>query len=197
MVHPKQFLVTAPAIAGLVCLLMLAACSGGGKESGAPSEAAGPEENVGDRGRSTVAENPPGWKQVAYDDFLFSVPADWKEERGTGVWFPGTESFAMGMPDISLQCGAMPIMPGQTVDGQIKALLHGGDPTSKKAVTRRGMNGHVREAQDDFGLRHIALTLEEKAGGGMTVVNFFNCRVPAAQYDKYEEVFRRILDSVR
>ena len=196
MNHDRELRGMGAIIVGLVCLLLLAACSGGGKESGAPSEA-GPEEKAGDRSRSTLAESPSGWKQVAYDDFVFSVPEDWKEERNTGVWFPGTKNFALGMPDISLQCGAMPIMPGQTVDGQIKELLHGGDPTSKKAVTRRGMAGHVREAQDDFGLRHIALTLEEKTGGGMTLVHFFNCRVPAEQYNQYEEVFRRILDSVR
>jgi len=183
-------------VAGLVCLLLLAGCGGGKEGSGAVS-AAGPEEETGDRSGSPRAESPPGWKQVAYDGFVFSVPDDWREERGTGVWFPGTESFALGIPDISLQCGAMPIMPGQTVAGQIRGLLHGGDPTRTRAVTRRGMAGHVREARDDFGLRHIALTLEENAGGGMTMVHFFNCRAPDAQYDRYQEIFRRILDSVR
>jgi hypothetical protein len=56
-------------IAGLVCLLLLAARGSGKKESGAPS-AAGTEEKAGERSRSTSAESPPGWKQVAYASFF-------------------------------------------------------------------------------------------------------------------------------
>lgn len=135
---------------------------------------------------------PDGWKQASWDKFNFWIPADWKRESGTDVWFPPTESFATGLPEISLHCGAMPIM-GQSVDEQVRQMLHG-SPISQTPVKKCGMPGHIREARDDYGLRHLTLTLEES--GVMTMVNFFNCRVPDNQYDKHEKVFQTILDSV-
>jgi len=140
-------------------------------------------------GKKTIPED---WKQASWDKFKFWIPADWKRESGTDVWFPPTESFAMGLPNTSLHCGAMPIM-GDSVDEQVKQMLHG-SALSKTPVDKCNLKGHIREARDDYGLRHLTLTLEE--GGVMTVVNFFNCRAPAGQYDEYEEIFRKILDSV-
>jgi len=159
---------------------------------------AGEQDALSDTGQAPVSGTsiPSGWKKVSYDEFSFSVPTDWKEEKNTGVWFPGTESFDMGLPKISLQCGGMPVMPGQTVDGQLKEMLHGSEPLSKTPVKKCNIPGHIRKAKDEWGLQHLALTLEEPSGAGMVMVHFFNCRAPAGQFSKYSEIFRKILDSV-
>ncbi|HDP94513.1 MAG TPA: hypothetical protein ENN40_04025 [Candidatus Aminicenantes bacterium] len=135
-----------------------------------------------------------GWKQVNYEDFTFMIPADWKRESNTDIWFPKTESFDMGLPLISLQCGLMPIMAGQTVDEQIKEMIHGSAPKSKTAVDKCNMSGHTWEAHDD--LSHMTLTLEDPRGE-MIAVYFFNCRVPRNQFTNYKEIYRKILDSVQ
>lgn len=205
MIYSRNRLLISISVCAVAFMVIFSACSDNSRDSGGVPKAGEngpPAVDQGVESSHVPAPAPSGkvpadWKEASYDEFRFSIPSDWQEESGTGVWFPGTESFAMGMPDISLQCGSMPIMPGQTVDGQIRELLHGSDPASKEPVEKCGMEGHNREALDEFGLRHIALTLEEQAGGGMIMVHFFNCRVPAAEYSEYAEVFKKILESVR
>lgn len=189
----------------LICIVFVFACGGNSASNEkAPelekTEAGKAADSSRDSG-TMAAEDPKAvlgdWKEAYYEEFIFMIPQDWKEDSDAGVWFPPSENFDMGLPDISLQCGDMPVMPGQSVDVQIKELLLGSDPTVKTPVNKCDIPGHIREAQDEFGLRHIALTLEEMAGGDMIMVHFFNCRVPAARYDQYAEIFRKILDSVR
>ncbi len=161
-----------------------------------PTQAAASTEA---RGTDPAAKNktakPAGnWKDANWEDFRFSIPSNWKREAGMDIWYPDSERFDMGLPLTSLQCGVMPIMTGQTVEEQIKLLLHGTDPKQKKPVQKCGMNGFIMEAEQD--LAHMTLTLEEQLGGGMVAVHFFNCRVPKAQYTQYETIFRAIFDSV-
>jgi len=144
---------------------------------------------------ATAGKAVTGWKQANYEDFSFMIPADWKRESDTDIWFPETESFDMGLPMISLQCGLMPIMAGQNVDEQIREMIHGSTPKSKTPVEKCNMSGHIWEAHDD--LSHMTLTLEDPRGADMTAVYFFNCRVPVNQFSKYQEIYRKILDSVR
>ena len=192
----------APVFVGLLLgAAFFIACGGGSGTGDQPAKTetpagdpvAAPAPAAGKTAPPSAAKAPAGWKQAAWEQFKFSIPPDWKKESGIDVWFPETESFATGLPNISLHCGSIPIMDGETVDERIKQLLHG-SPKSQTPVKTCNMTGHIREAQDDYGLRHLTLTLEE--GGFMTIVHFFNCRAPADQFDKYEETFRKILDSV-
>jgi len=204
MFHINKTFVTSASLCFFVCVLLIFACGGDAgitdKASGLEKADTGTATDSSRASGTTTAEAPGevpgGWKEASYEEFLFLIPRDWKEESDAGVWFPASENFDMGLPEISLQCGDMPVMPGQTVDGQIKEMLHGSDPTVKTPVNKCDIPGHIREAEDEFGLRHIALTLEEKVGGDMIMVHFFNCRVPAASYDQYVGIFRKILDSV-
>ncbi len=194
MFHFREGLAASTFLCFFICSLFVFACGG---DSGNPDKTAASSQASGTTAAEDPGAVPKGWKEASYEEFIFLIPQDWKEESDVGVWFPSSENFDMGLPNISLQCGDMPVMPGQSVDGQLKELLHGSDPTLKTPVNKCDIPGHIREAQDDFGLKHVALTLEEQAGGDMIMVHFFNCRVPAAQYDEYAEIFRKILDSVR
>lgn len=158
-----------PVFVGLLLGAAFFIAFGGG--SGTGDQSAKPETPAGD----PVAAPAPAAGKAAPTSAA-KAPAGWKKESGIDVWFPETESFAAGLPDISLHCGSIPIMDGETVDERIKQLLHG-SPINQTPVKKCNMTGHIREAQDDYGHRHLTLTLEE--AGFMTIVHFFNCRAPA------------------
>jgi hypothetical protein len=191
MSYLKKTLLTS-SIIGFAGIILIAVCTGYADDSDIPVV----KDHSESAAEPVTERKLEGWKEARYEKFRFMIPADWKEEPGMDIWYPPSESFETGLPEISLQCGAMPVMSGQTPDEQLKELMHGNDPISKTPVNTCGMKGHIREVQGSWGVKHLALTLEENVAGGMVMVTFFNCRAPDATYNKYEDIFRKILDSV-
>lgn len=132
---------------------------------------------------------------ISLEQFIFTIPKDWKGDENTQVWCPATENLDIPLPPVSLHCGGIPMMPGNTIDNLIKTHI-GTEPLQKKHVAVCGYKGFVCQ-WESYKYKHIGLFLEEKAGGGMSVINFFKCQAPTTSFDTHAKTFKRIIDSVK
>jgi len=189
----KQHFLSVPFMLIICCAVILWAC-GGDKDSTAKDDAETAAEHEDAAAQVSI---PDGWTMAQYDEFSFAVPADWEGEAASGLWYPPSESRTrMTMPDIYLHCGGLPVMEGESVDERLKSMFFGVAPVSKTPVTRCNRSGYLQEVIDERGTFHIALTLVEDVGMGMSVINFFVCSMPESASDTYSDVFRKILETV-
>jgi hypothetical protein len=193
MSRMKQHFLSISFMLGISCAVFLWAC-GGDKESTTNDEAESEAEHSDAAAQVSI---PDGWTLAHYDAYSFAVPADWKGEPVSGLWYPAGESrTATTMPKIYLHCGGLPVMEGESADERLKTMFTGADPVSKIPVTRCSMSGYLQEVHNDRGTVHIALTLIEDVGMGMSVINFFVCSMPESESERYSDIFRKILDTV-
>jgi hypothetical protein len=176
-----------------ILVLIFVACSSK-SESSKTEETTQPVQQTADQPGSTQAVLTDG-QIISLEQFIFTIPKDWKGDEKTQVWCPATENLDIPLPPVSLHCGGIPVMPGTTIDNKIKTHI-GTEPLQKKHVTVCGYKGFVCQ-WESYGYKHMGLFLEEKAGGGMSIINFFICQAPKASFDTYAKTFKQIIDSVK
>ena len=176
-----------------ILALIFVACS---------SKSDAPETNESSQPAQQTAAQPESTQAVLTDrqiipleQFIFTIPKDWKGDENTQVWCPATENLDIPLPPVSLHCGGIPMMPGTTVDNLIKTHI-GTEPLQKKHVTVCGYKGFVCQ-WESYKHKHIGLFLEEKTGEGMSVINFFKCQAPTTSFNTHAETFKQIIDSVK
>ena len=176
--------------------LFLAACSGSGDAPGTDSPKTETSMDTPSPAKAEAPKNKgskaSGWQQAAYENYTFFLPKDWKGDGKTGLWCPGDQSLDMGRPKVSLHIGATPVMPGKSIEKGLE-FYYGTVPASFGKVKKCGMNGNFVEVTMR-GYKHLGLILIEDSG--MKVINFFDCQALADEFEKHQETFKKILDSV-
>ena len=135
-----------------------------------------------------------GGRRAAYENCTFTLPGDWQGDEDTGIWCPGNQNLDMGRPGVSLHCGGIPVMTGSTVEDRLK-FYYGAVPATVKKFKKCGMNARYVDVTAR-GYRHLGLILEEKTGP-MMVLNFFDCQAPEGEFNRYQSIFKGILNSVQ
>ncbi|MCP4216056.1 MAG: hypothetical protein GY765_15500 [bacterium] len=133
-----------------------------------------------------------GWKVFKLDAFSVAFPKDWSGDKETQVFAPGKVDMSMGMPALSVHCGAFPIMPGKTLLNTLERHIHGGKENVK--VTIGGLNGYTC-TWEYMSKKSIGVFLEEKVGGGMGMMYFVKCQAPKGEFEKYKGTFEKIIKS--
>ena len=134
----------------------------------------------------------PVWQKISHENYTFKIPGTWKEDANTDIWAPKEEILHMGRPKISLHVGTIPPMPGKNRD-ELLTFYYGSVPEIVGKIKKCGMEGLFVEI-DTRGYKHHGLILIEDIGS-MKLLNFFDCQSPSADFDKYQELFKQILDS--
>ncbi len=137
----------------------------------------------------------PGWQTVTVDKMQISLPKDWNGDNDANVWWPGEGSMDMGLPPVCVHVGGIPVMPGSSPEDRMKGHMIS-EPTSTTKISKCGMDGNRFEWEVQ-GTKHMGIFLKENISGSMIVLQFVNCRAPAAEYEKYKPTFQKILASVR
>ena len=162
------------------------------QQTTAPPESTQKVQTTDDQASSVVLTD---GQIVSLEQFIFVIPKDWKGNEETQVWCPATEDMNIPLPPVSLYCGGIPMMPGTTMDDKIEAHI-GTEPLQKRHVTICGYKGFVCQ-WESYKYKHLGLFLEEKIGGGMSVISFFICQAPTTSFDTHAETFKQIIGSVK
>ena len=89
----------------------------------------------------------------------------------------------------------IPLMPNQDFEDRVKSHING-TPQEKQSLTVSGVSG-FKCSWESMGKRHRGIFLDEKMGGGMSVIHFVDCQAPAGNFTQYKDVFEKIIDSVK
>jgi len=184
----------------VLCGLGWVACGGGDSrpaEAAAASSVDAAEQPAAAEkapGSESSAKTPAGWQTVDINDWKISLPPDWNEIPRADIWQPGEIGPFQGRPPLSFHSGGIPVMPPADFEKRVKVFT-GGDFQERVDVTVAGMSG-FKCTWEQMGKKHRGLFLEEKVGGGMIVVNLFDCQAPADEFDQNTGIFEKILDSV-
>lgn len=195
----KHFL-TMFCIVAVICLGFMACGGGDSSQPGetatdSPSQKADqPAAEKSAQSRTSSAKAPAGWQTAQIDDWNISFPADWNAIPDTDIWQPGEVGPFMGRPDLSFFSGGIPVPPPGTFDERVKTHI-GGEPQESSKVSIAGFSG-IKCSWEQMGKKHRGIFLEEKVGGAMIVIHFFDCQAPADNFDQYQADFEKILDSV-
>ena len=145
--------------------------------------------NIGQGGAGTE----PTWQKISHERYTLKIPGTWKEDGDTDMWAPQEKILNMGRPKTSLHVGAVPPIPGKNMD-ELLAFYYGSVPEIVGKIEKCGMEGLFVEI-DTRGYKHHGLILIEDMGP-MKLLNFFDCQSPSAEFEKDQELFKKILDSV-
>jgi len=198
------FLITVLAV-GLSCLGFFA-CGGNGEsdsKSKSVSESVTPsaqktdvqssKEKTSTTDRMSVTQA--GWKNFQCDEWSISFPDNWSEDGDTGIYSPGEGNLDMGRPHLSVHCGGIPLMPN--VDFVDRVISHiNAEPQERKNVSVSGFSGFMC-SWEFMERKHLGLFLEEKVGGGMGVIHFFDCQAPSSDFDQHKGDFEKIIASIK
>lgn len=135
----------------------------------------------------------PGWKIYKLDAFSVAFPPDWSGDKETQVFGPGKVDMSQGIPDLSVHCGAFPIMPGKTLQTALQSHVHGN--AKKEKVTIDGLAGY--KCTWSYMSKKFVGVFLEKSGGGMGMMNFIKCSSPKDKYNTYSETFEKIMNSYK
>lgn len=181
----------------IVCITWIC-CGGGDKEETVASSEL--EKKAAPAETSTLSSPlEAGWKTGRIGDTgSISIPEDWGGDAEAQVWWPGTGDMSLGRPDVSLHCGGMPFMPGQSFEDKVQNFT-GATPLAQENVTVDGMSGFkcVWESGGSTVFKHMGIFLEEKISGGIGVAHFADCRAPIGVYENHSAAFEKIVDSFR
>ncbi|MFC2155177.1 hypothetical protein ACFLRB_01630 [Acidobacteriota bacterium] len=139
------------------------------------------------------SETQKGWKTYKVDKWSISFPGNWNSDEKAGVWWPGEGNLNMGRPAISVHIGGMPLLPGRSFDERVKSRMNA-EPKDKKKVTVCGLSG-FRCNWEFNKIKHLGIFIEEKIGGGMSVIRFVDCQAPVNVYAKHQADFENIIAS--
>ncbi|MCP3933683.1 MAG: hypothetical protein GY705_31845 [Bacteroidetes bacterium] len=164
-----------------------------GSESGiSSSQKADLESTKGKPAKSSKKSSTPSdWKTYSFQGWSLSFPGNWNGDEEAGVWWPGEGSLDMGRPALSVHCGGIPLMPNTKFEDRVLSHINS-EPVEKQDLSVSGFSG-FKCSWEFMGNKHIGLFLEEKVGGGMSVIHFLDCQAPSGDYDQYEGDFEKIL----
>ena len=185
-------------VVGLSCLGFFA-CGGGDKPENAsvdsPSQKADqPSGKDNSSSDDPSSKKPAGWQTVKYENWSISFPGNWNRVQETSIWEPGEGGPFRGRPDLSFFCGGIPVMPPESFEDRVKIHING-EPLGRVNVSVSGFSG-FKCSWEQMGKKHRGLFLEEKIGGAMIVIHFFECQAPVADFEQYKADFEKILDNI-
>ncbi len=137
---------------------------------------------------------PQGWKTYEFDGWSISFPADWGGNENAGVWWPGEGSMDRGRPALSVHTGGTPLMPNMAFEDKVNSHMNA-EPLTKEKFSSSGFSGLKCTWASPYGKKYLGVFVEEKVGGGVSVVHFVNCQAPVADFDKYKDVFEKIVST--
>jgi len=188
----------------VVILALCFAFCGGDMNNSASTEKKSAVENEAVPQKASNAEKqstevkssavPSGWQVISSDKIKIAIPKDWKGDKKTDVWGPPTEDFNRPRPQNSLFMGDMPVMPGTTIEEQIKNRF-GGEPENKKDVEMCGLKGFTCEWVN-VKYRHIGIFLGEETGAGINVYTFIELQSLVDDFESHRELYEKILSTV-
>jgi hypothetical protein len=177
-------------VCGIIILMMLSSC--GNQDDNSQSELQSSKTKSAQNSNKEYKGKIKG-QEIKIDQFKFVIPNDWKGNKDTQVWFPGTEDANVPLPPHSLHHGARPLMGIPSFAEGIKTHV-GMQPVEQKSTKVGKMDGIICKWQRGS-YKCVGLFLLEKSVG-MDIMYFFTCQAPAASFDQSVDTYQSILKSV-
>ncbi len=144
---------------------------------------------------STIAVMAGDGKTFKHQGWTITLPGNWNGDAEAGLFWPGKGGLEMGRPATSLHCGGFPLMPGTKFEDRVKTHINA-EPQDRKDVTVEGLKGFTCTWESQ-GKKHFGMFLEEVVGGGMSIINFFDCQSPADVFAEDKSDFEQIINNVK
>jgi hypothetical protein len=136
---------------------------------------------------------PKGWKTYKFEGWSISFPSNWGGDEDKGVWWPGEGSMDRGRPALSVHTGGTPLMPNRSFEDKVRSHMNS-EPLTKEAFSSSGFSG-LKCTWESYGKKYLGVFLEEKVGGGVSIIHFVNCQAPAADFNQYKDDFEKIVST--